>query len=114
MSIDLVPDHHERIVHSLIVALLLYSFSARSETYTDCLLSNTKTVVLQSEILLIKRACRNQALPFVPAKCKKPSDISKPHVNPFDKFEDPGIDQDCIGRCLDASAWSKQSGDCSP
>lgn len=98
------------------LALLLVCLSrpVAAETYGECVANKTRPPVLYSEILLAQKTCRNKLLPYVPAKCKRSAAEIKMPVNPFDRFDDPHVDQACVERCLDANIWSRRSGDCAP
>jgi hypothetical protein len=101
----------------------LISESGFAGEYSDCILENMKGVNDRFAASHIKIACREKALPYVPAKCKKPIQIqanffdqfdTKPkwdELSPVDPFSAIATDS-CINNCLNASYWSKHFGDC--
>jgi len=106
-----------------VFVLLLGCALAHAETFNDCIMDNMKGVGSSPEAMMVRQACRDKVLPFVPAKCNlKLNKLTTEELNkagPFDSTEVVPIDleqgkMDCINACLNASYWSKHFGDCAP
>ncbi|HSN23625.1 MAG TPA: hypothetical protein VLS45_05575, partial [Methylomicrobium sp.] len=64
----------------------------------------------------IKQACKEKALPYVPANCKNLT-LKHPVSIQYTEFSESYSalnekDIECVNKCLDASYWSKHFGDC--
>lgn len=97
----------------LLLLILLITRPCLAGEFSDCILDNMKGVATQSGAFQIRQACKEKALPYVPAKCYvSAKDLSS--SNPFDKFVrlPDNKDEDCINNCMNASYWSKRFGDC--
>jgi hypothetical protein len=114
---------------TLLLLILLISEPCFAGEYSDCILENMKGVNNGFAAHQIKNACREKALPYVPAKCIE--DI--PNIsseNKIGSYQEGGSDNRsllerlanvgpvntvnfaCIEECLNASYWSKHFGDC--
>jgi hypothetical protein len=93
---------------TLLLLILLISEPCFAGEYSDCILENMKGVNNGFAAHQIKNACREKALPYVPAKCKATFN----NIFSRDNFNIPFSEEDCIDKCLNASYWSKHFGDC--
>ena len=99
---------------TLLLLILLIPEACLAGQYSDCILENMKGVNVQSAAYLVKIACKEKALPYVPAKCYT-SDEQRAAFALLDlhpSFDEYIINSECIDKCLNASYLSKHFGDC--
>jgi hypothetical protein len=111
-----------------VFVLFLGCALAQAETYNDCILENMKGVGSQAGAYLVNKACREKALPYVPAKCQPHfGQLTQEEIDEGNNAEPPSAAvvkaaelaseqrlRDCINSCLNASYLSKHFGDCAP
>lgn len=98
---------------TLLLLTLLISDSCIAGEYSDCILENMKGVNVQSAANQVKIACREKALPYIPAKCYRTEEQAKMLLNiPNLSYDEYSKNSECIEKCLNASFWSKHFGDC--
>lgn len=110
---------------------------ALAETFNDCILENMKGIGSHAAAVMVRKACRDKVLPYVPAKCQKklwkePAEVTQGgnFFDQFDKVAPKGMNRlyddptskatipvditidECVTVCLNASYWSKTFGDC--
>jgi hypothetical protein len=105
----------------ILLLALLISEACLAGEYSDCILENMKGVNDRFAAHQVKNACREKALPYIPAKCR---DLPTDPPDAFDRFlakssaktnnqEELLITRgECIDKCLNASYWSKHFGEC--
>ena len=101
---------------TLLLLILLITESCLAGEYSDCILENMKGVNDRLAVIQVKSACREKALPYVPAKCYRTEEQANMLPNipnmPIPSFGEFIKDSECIDNCLNASFLSKHFGDC--
>ena len=106
---------------TLPLLISLISVPCIAGEYSDCILENMNGVSSTAGTTsAIKQACREQALPYVPEKCRATlGDILRQHGYDTPETNSDSIarhlsssNEDCINSCLNATYWSKKFGDC--
>jgi len=92
-----------------LLVLLALSGTVAAETYNDCILENMKGVGGDAAARLVRKACRDKVLPYVPAMC-----LPKPTNTEQGSLFDHIPNEACIEKCLNAGYWAKTFGDCKP
>lgn len=120
--ISIKANHTIKMKQNLLLFILLISESCFAGEYSDCILENMKGVNDRFAARQVKSACREKALPYIPAKCidmnaEKKIDDSSIAGMPYEEFRAKYLTNNelysmCIEKCLNASYWSKHFGDC--
>lgn len=97
----------------LVLILALASSATFAETYSECILENMKNAGGNAAAILIKNACEEEVLPYIPKKCFSYGEhiMFKGEDVILNPENDPNV-LSCKKKCLDASYWSKNFGDC--
>lgn len=67
--ISIKANHTIKMKQNLLLFILLISESCFAGEYSDCILENMKGVNDRFAARQVKSACREKALPYIPAKC---------------------------------------------